>query len=150
MPFYQLRAQNPVPPNAASIIMLWHHGDKAAMKQWIASENVLTRGARYQVLGPLTEQVMLQLAQQTQRPGVVLALQVISPNPLDQQAVRAGQQTPHNTGNNRPAGEVNSAGFQDLGDEALAIEDQAIYGGDIRVTHDIVNSPNGPIEQPQE
>ena len=115
---YVMIATSQTYPGAVERVVFSFPGDKSQAINYARAENIASKGVRYKIEGPLPENL----------PALVLAMQHdMRFDIVNNQAAQAGQVNAHNTGNNRPAGQLNSAGFQELADQDLPIED-AIYG----------------------
>lgn len=130
-------------PGAIERMIVNHpSSDKPTVAEWIKASNMLTRGVKYTLQGPLPV---------NDPTPMFLAVQRNLLN-LSAEAVAAALHNPRGqAGMNRPDQPLDSMGFQKLGDTALPISnDDQIYGdatdGSIS---DIIQNGGNMMEQPR-
>lgn len=123
---YILKAQEEeaCPPLAVQRTLFCHPGDRTAAIEFCKQQRLGTRGIKYQVIGPIG-------TYGGPDPLVLCIQQALPPIPaIDPRSVQAALSNPHGqAGQNRPDGQLDSGGFQELGDHALPTDaDQAVFG----------------------
>lgn len=92
----------------------------ADVARWVKTQNVLTQGVNYGIIGPLP--------QNDPNPQIVVTERYLSN--LSPQAVAAALSVPHGQpGMNRPDDSPDNMGFQKLGDQSLPVSaDENVFG----------------------
>jgi hypothetical protein len=140
MSFWIVLNTSPLPVGAPERIVVNHPGSKEAVISWLRTQNVLPHNVRYTIQGPLP----------TNDPTpMLLAVQPHLLN-LSSAAVAAALSAPRGqAGQNAPDSNVDSMGFQRLGDLSLPVStDEAVFGEvDDGTVTDIIHNGGSMVEQ---
>lgn len=136
-----MMATSPVPPDGVETAVFNVAEPRIeAAKRFAVEQGLPTQGVKYKIL---------LIGQTNDTTPLILCVQR---KPLILDPSQAALLDPHGQrGQNRPAGELDSAGFQALGDEALPTEgDGAMYQEPVDGTFsDIINEGGAPREIPR-